>query len=181
MSTPAALPEAIVDRELEMARLRSLEELAAAGQRQVVFVTGGAGIGKTALVDAFANVAGSGPAIVVRGQCVEAIGRNEPYYPVMEALGQLCASPDGEHACRILARMAPQWLPASGREPDTVAAGASRSTEVRLPGELCGALEELAGEKPLIFVFEDLHWADESTLGLISALARRRTPAKLCW
>jgi predicted ATPase/DNA-binding winged helix-turn-helix (wHTH) protein len=176
---PAALPDPIVDREPEMERLRSLEELAAAGQRQVVFVTGGAGIGKTALVDAFASVAGLGAAIVVRGQCVEAIGRKEQYYPVMEALSQLCASPEGERACRILARMAPQWLPASGREPDGMAAGAPRSTEVRLPGELCGALEELASEKPLIFVFEDLHWADESTLGLISALARRRTPAKL--
>ncbi|HET6208634.1 MAG TPA: AAA family ATPase [Terracidiphilus sp.] len=176
---PAALPDPIVDREPEMERLLSLEELAAAGQRQVVFITGGAGIGKTALVDAFASVAGSGAAIVVRGQCVEAIGRKEQYYPVMEALSQLCASPEGERACRILARMAPQWLPASGREPDSMAAGAPRSTEVRLPGELCGALEELASDKPLIFVFEDLHWADESTLGLISALARRRTPAKL--
>jgi predicted ATPase/DNA-binding winged helix-turn-helix (wHTH) protein len=175
---PAALPDKIVDRVSEMGRLQSLEELADAGQRQVVFVTGGAGIGKTALVDAFANVAGSGPAIVVRGQCVEAIGRKEQYYPVMEALSQLCESPEGERACRILARMAPQWLPASVREPDGAGAGA-RSTEVRLPGELCGALEELAGERTLIFVFEDLHWADESTVGLISALARRRTPARL--
>ena len=47
-----------------------------------------------------------------------------------------------------------------------------------MPGELCAALEELAAEKPLILVFEDLHWADDSTLGVISALARRRTPAR---
>ena len=34
-------------------------------------------------------------------------------------------------------------------------------------------------ETPLILVFEDLHWADHSTLDLISALARRRAQAKL--
>jgi predicted ATPase/DNA-binding winged helix-turn-helix (wHTH) protein len=175
----AAIPAPIVDREDEMRRLHALAQFAAAGQRQVVFVTGGAGIGKTALVDAFLNDVAPGSVIVARGQCVEAIGEKEQYYPVMEALSQLCASPDGERACRILARMAPQWLPAMGRESEGGAAAASRPAAERLPGELCGALEEFTIDKPLIFVFEDLHWADESTRGLISALARRRTPAKL--
>jgi predicted ATPase len=46
-------------------------------------------------------------------------------------------------------------------------------------GDLCGALEELAAEKPLILIFEDLHWADDPTLNLISALARRRASAQL--
>src|SRR5215472_4805314 len=48
-----------------------------------------------------------------------------------------------------------------------------------VPPARCAALEELAAEKPLILVFEDLHWADDATLGVISALARRRTPARL--
>jgi predicted ATPase len=176
-ATPAEPPAAIVDREAEMRRLQGLVQLAAAGQRQVIFITGGAGIGKTALVDAFLNRAAAGPVIVARGQCVEAIGRKEQYYPVMEALSELCASPDGERACRVLARMAPQWLPAIGR--DSEGAVGTRPAADRLPGELCGALEEFAVDKAVIFVFEDLHWADESTLGLISALARRRTPARL--
>jgi predicted ATPase len=48
-----------------------------------------------------------------------------------------------------------------------------------MPGDLCGALEELAVERPLILIFEDLHWADDSTLHLISALARRRAQVRL--
>jgi predicted ATPase len=40
-------------------------------------------------------------------------------------------------------------------------------------------LEELAKERALVLVFEDLQWANDSTLAFISALARRRTPAKL--
>src|SRR5436305_8202425 len=45
--------------------------------------------------------------------------------------------------------------------------------------EFCEALEALTAKSPLIIILEDLHWADASTLDLISALARRREPAKL--
>jgi hypothetical protein len=45
--------------------------------------------------------------------------------------------------------------------------------------EICGALETLNVASPLLLVFEDLQWVDTSTLDLISALARRRAPAKL--
>ena len=106
---------------------------------------------------------------MARGQSVEALGRKEEYYPVMEALAHLCASPDGERACRVLARVAPGWLPA-GTSFQATPDSATGIRSVRMPGELCAALEELAAEKPLLLVFEDLHWADDSTLGVISAL-----------
>jgi predicted ATPase/DNA-binding winged helix-turn-helix (wHTH) protein len=168
----------IVGRDQELARLESQVELLASGQRQIVFVTGEAGIGKTALVDAFAaRLQGlTSSALVARGQCIEGFGRKEEYYPVMEALSQLCASPDGDRACRILARMSPTWLAALGRDGSSAN---PRPAMDRMPGDLCAALEELAAEKPLILIFEDLHWGDESTLHLISALARRRAPARL--
>jgi tetratricopeptide (TPR) repeat protein len=54
--------------------------------------------------------------------------------------------------------------------------GATRERMVR---EICEALEVLTAERPLVLVFEDLHWVDSSTLDLISALARRREAAKL--
>jgi predicted ATPase len=171
----------IVGREGELTRLKAQIELVSSGQRRAVFVTGEAGIGKTALVEAFCQqVTSSMPASVANGQCVEGFGRKEEYYPVMEALGQLCASPDGERACRILARMAPVWLAGLGREPVTVATTVERpAAQERMPGDLCGALEELAVERPLLLIFEDLHCADDATLHLISALARRRAQARL--
>ena len=184
-TTGTAVPDGkarkIVGREGELARLKAQVELVARGQRRTVFVTGETGIGKTALVDAFCQQVGSSlQASVARGQCVEGLGSKEEYYPVMEALGQLCASPDGERAYRILARMAPVWLAALGREPEISANAAARfAAQERMPGDLCGALEELAVERPLILIFEDLHWADDSTLHLISALARRRAKATL--
>jgi predicted ATPase len=169
----------IVGRAEELARLHAQFEIMQGGKRQVVFVCGEAGIGKTALVDAFClQLDTSLAATVACGQCVQGICGKEEYYPVIEALGQLCASPQGEAACRILSRMAPAWL-AHGRAPDMADAPAPPNSPQRLAGDLCAALEELAALKPLILVFEDLHWADDSTLNLISALARRHAPARL--
>jgi predicted ATPase len=76
--------------------------------------------------------------------------------------------------------MAPAWLTSLGRESntDTVANGRPPLHQ-RMPGDLCAALEELATEKPLVLIFEDLNWADDSTLHLISALARRRARTSL--
>src|SRR5688572_1754416 len=45
--------------------------------------------------------------------------------------------------------------------------------------EMAEVIEALTAETPLLLVLEDLHWSDYSTLDLISALARRRQPARL--
>jgi DNA-binding winged helix-turn-helix (wHTH) protein len=164
----------IVGRDEELNRLLDLMSRAAAGERQVVFVTGEVGIGKTALVDALCREPGSGWT-VARGQCVRGFGEKEEYYPVTEALGQLCTRGRDEGAGAVLARMAPAWLRAMGTMYDSAKPGSRE----RMPGDLCAALEQIAEGEPLLLVFEDLHWADEGTLQLIVALARRRAPAKL--
>ncbi|HEY1900920.1 MAG TPA: AAA family ATPase [Terracidiphilus sp.] len=176
----------VVGRDGELARLHAQVQQLASGQRAAVFVTGEAGIGKTALVDTFCRQLILSMAVsVARGQCVQGIGGKEEYYPVAEALSQLCTGPDGDAACRTLAKMAPAWLahgpgftPGQGLDATDTASGRPPAQERKL-GNLCGALEELAADKPLVLVFEDLHWADDSTLNLISALARRRARAKL--
>jgi predicted ATPase len=176
----AAAPVPILGRDAELELLNTLLRQLPSGRRQVVFVNGEAGIGKTALVDAFSRqLAASGAASVARGGCVQGVGGTEAYYPVMEALCQLCAGPEGKAVTQILARMAPAWL-AQGSDSEPAGSPKTRPTaQERSLVDLCGAFEELASEKPLILIFEDLHWADDSTLNLISALARRRTAAQL--
>ena len=175
----AAIPDGVVGREQELDRLKTLAQALACGHRQTVFITGATGIGKTALVEAACHqMVAMLSASVACGQCVDGLSKKEDYYAVMEILRQLCASPVGETATRILGSIAPAWLAALRQEPDAAAIDA-RSTHPKAPGDLCRALEELAKEKALVLVFEDLQWANDSTLDLISALARRRTPAKL--
>jgi tetratricopeptide (TPR) repeat protein len=45
--------------------------------------------------------------------------------------------------------------------------------------EICEALEALTAGGVFVLILEDLHWSDLSTLDVLSALARRRAPAKL--
>jgi len=177
--TQPASFDGVVGREQELIRLKTLAQALACGQRQTVFITGPMGIGKTSLVDAVCHqMVAMLSATVACGQCVEGLSKKEDYYAVMEILRQLCASAIDDTTSRILASIAPGWLAAIGLDTDSSNTGA-RSTHPKASGDLCRALEELAKEKALVLVFEDLQWANDSTLELISALARRRTPAKL--
>lgn len=171
----------LIGRDQELARLHRELEALKDGKRRILFLTGEAGIGKTALVDAFCRDVGSSDAVLVaRGQSVEGVGNKERYYPVMEALGHLCDAPGGDAACRTLARFAPAWLMRLDRQTEAVDwAVEPQSSHGRMPSDLCRALEELSSTKPLILAFEDLQWADSATIDLLSALARRRAPAKL--
>ena len=170
----------IVGRSTELARLT--ESFAALENgRQILFVTGEAGIGKTTLVEGFCDgIRSSEPVRLGRGQCIEGFGAREEYYPVIEALEQLCAGADGKVGRRVLARKAPAWLALVPPEPeDAELSSSSPNTAEQKLGDLCAAFEELAAERPLILFFEDLHWADSGTLNLLSALARRRARARL--
>ncbi len=150
--------------------------------RQVVFITGETGIGKTALIDLFCRqLCNEDQVHIARGQCVEGFAGKEAYYPVIEALGQLCSQNEGKKHVHVMQQKAPSWyaqlaaLPwrwLGGRRPMPVRGE-------RMLNEICDAIEAMSSEKTLVFVFEDLHWADLSTLDLISALARRRQAARL--
>ena len=174
----------LVGRDKEFAVLLDHLDALSAGVRRINFVTGEAGMGKTALVDAFCRRVGDSlPAHIARGQCIKGFGKKEEYYPLIEALGQLCASSEGAAACQVLARMAPAWLALTSEAGNPAGMASARTDQPamqeRMPGELCAALEELCAAKPLILVLEDLQWADESTLHVLSALARRRSRSKL--
>jgi predicted ATPase len=175
----------LVGRARELAELRTCLAKALRGQRQIVFVTGEPGIGKTALVDEFQRqAAAEQPSLrIARGQCVEGYGGTEAYYPMLEALGQLCRGPEGQLVVEILAVYAPTWLvklPSLVNREQRHAlqqeiVGATRDRMLR---EIRDAMDRLSLEVPLLWVFEDMQWVDPSMADLISALARQRTTAK---
>ena len=176
----------LVGRDLACSALRSCLRRALRGQRQIVFITGDAGIGKTALVGEFQRQAAfEEPSLrIARGQCVEGYGGAEPYYPMLDALGQLCRGSERSRIVEILAAKAPTWLvqfPAllKREHRQTLQQEIIGATRDRMLREIQEALDALASEVPLLLVLEDLQWADPSTVDLISALARRQTAAKL--
>jgi predicted ATPase/DNA-binding winged helix-turn-helix (wHTH) protein len=184
---PASGPVAVelVGREAELAQLGAWVAQARQGARQVVWVCGESGIGKTALVDALlARVAAEGSCGVVHGQCVAHYGPGEAYLPVLDALEQGCQGPQGEPLVRLLRHYAPTWLaqmpavaPAAEREVlQGVLQGATPAHMLR---EFAGLVEAWSAEHPVVLVLEDLHWSDYATVDLLAYLARRRAPARL--
>jgi predicted ATPase len=159
---------------------------ASAGKPQVVFITGEAGIGKTALAEEFQRqVTAARPAMrLAHGQCVEGFGSKEPFYPVLQAVGQLCRGPAGAAVVDTLASHAPTWLvqfPAllTREHRETLKQEILGATRERMLREICEALETIAASVPLLLILEDLHWADSSTLDLVSALARHPMAARI--
>jgi DNA-binding winged helix-turn-helix (wHTH) protein len=171
-------------REEDLARLRRCLEKALRGERQIVFVGGEPGIGKTALVDAFLEHTTTDPAIWhARGQCVEHYGASEPYLPILDAITRLCRDPGHARFVSLLRQLAPTWvaqLPALRQAADGKAKRELReATPARMLREIAEALDALTAKTPLVLVLEDLHWSDFSTADLISTLGRRQEPARL--
>jgi len=157
----------LVGRDAELAFLHTQLDRARKAERPTIFLTGEAGIGKTALMDTFCNEVcdGKPPVRIARGQSIEGFSGKETLYPVREALNGLCSEEDAK-ARAVLSSAAPGWF-------------THNSSAMPSLGEICEGLESLSQSEPLLLVFEDIHWADTTTLDLIAALARRRTRAKI--
>jgi tetratricopeptide (TPR) repeat protein len=175
----------MVAREAELAQLSQRWEQARQGRRQVVFITGEAGIGKTTLVDAFvAQVAATDTVSISRGHCIEHYGTGEAYLPLLEVLSYLGRGPEGAQLCALLRQQAPSWLlqlPAlvSDAEVAALQRRASGATRERMLRELAEAIEALTAARFLVLVLEDLHWSDRSTLDWLAYITRRRQAARL--
>ncbi|HJY30357.1 MAG TPA: AAA family ATPase [Pyrinomonadaceae bacterium] len=173
----------VVGRDRALTLMQGWLQKVFGGERQVVFVSGEAGIGKTALLDTFVQtIAANGSTRIATGQCLEQYGTSEAYLPVLGAVGRLCR--EEPQALDILRDHAPMWLlqmpslvSASEREMlNRTVSGATRERMLREMGEALAALSE---EQPLVLVLEDLHWSDYPTLDLISYVARQRQRAHL--
>ena len=177
----AAVP-LMTGRSATLSRLRAAWDRACTGQRQLCWLAGEAGIGKTTLVDNFAASLGS--VAFAQGHCVEQHGTGEPYLPVLEALATLTR--DDPTLVALLRNVAPTWLLqlpwlCSEAEREGLRrelAGTSQDRMLREFGEL---LDRYTQDRPLLLVTEDLHWSDHATVSLINHVARRRGTAHWMW
>ncbi len=144
----------LIGRAAEVAALGAALADARCGQGRLVLVEGDAGIGKTRLVEEFtANVDG---VRVLAGGGIP-LASDTPYALVLGIL-------------QALARLHPPA--AGGLLPQDAPVRADPFGRTRLLAAAADAVRVVAAETPLVLVVEDLHWADASTRGLVSFLAR---------
>jgi tetratricopeptide (TPR) repeat protein len=142
-----------VGRQRELALLQEAWARVQAGECELVTVVGEAGVGKSRLVaEALASV----DATVVRGRCLP-YGEGITYWPVVEVLKQLDVSPPDEAAARAIRALLGQTETPSS--PEEIA-WAFRKT-----------LEHVAARQPLIVVFDDIQWGEETFRDLVEHVA----------
>lgn len=178
MSSSLSSP-VFVGRGDELGRLLAAWEGAEHGEPATILVGGEAGVGKSRLLAELAHrVCDSGGRWMIGG-CPSQGGASLPFAPLVAALRGLFRAADVAEVDRAigparteLARLLPE-LGAPGDEPlmaDVLTTSSGRLFEVVL-----SVLHRLAGQCPLAFMLEDLHWADPSTLALVDLLARNLT------
>jgi serine/threonine protein kinase/tetratricopeptide (TPR) repeat protein len=179
---PEALqrPEAsafTVGREMQLARLNELYARVRAGKSTIVGISGEPGIGKSTLLESFMadlQSAGERPT-VVRVRCSENLAGSEAYLPVLEALDSLRSR--GHSSLDSLMRsVAPTWhaqLTASTAAVDDGGGAAAAASQERMKRELRAFLLDASRRAPLVWLIEDLHWADVSTIDILNYVAGR--------
>src|ERR1022692_4057135 len=163
----------LIGRERELGRLVALLDQAAAGEPVVALVSGDAGIGKTRLIAELAAQAAKREFTVLSGRCAE-LGDSVPYLPLADALRDATTGPSADGALLdalgsrpVLSRLPP------GRGRSGQAGGAVPGmAQQQLFGAVLGMLAEIAADRPVLLIIEDMHWADRSTRDLLTFLSR---------
>ncbi len=166
----------MVGRERELALLRSAFQRTVSDQAcQLFTVLGVGGVGKSRLMAAFVDELGD-RAIVLRGRCLP-YGEGITFYPLAEALIEIADlhEADAPEAARAkLAALAGSGGNA-GRIAELVGHAIGIAGSETAPEETFWAfrtlLENLAGDRPLVFAIDDLQWAEPKFLELIEHVA----------
>jgi DNA-binding CsgD family transcriptional regulator/tetratricopeptide (TPR) repeat protein len=163
----------MVGREAPLRGLREAYAAAREGDGRLVVVGGEAGAGKTRLVTEFLE--GTPAATQLVGGCLELGQAVMPLAPVAAILRQLARDLGEDRAEALLGPELVGFLP--GRPQVTL--DPHWTGQGGMFEAFRAVLEQLAGEAPVILVIEDLHWADRSTLDLVTWLARNLAGARI--
>ncbi len=182
-ATPPSRPS-LAGRVQELARLQELVERARDGAGGLAIVVGDPGIGKSRLAAELAVAAHAGDANVLWGRChQEALVPYEPFVEVLRQYAAGCSA--AELTALTLAAggefltLAPDLARRLDAVPVTPAVWDPQARRHRLFESVCELLVIAGAARPLVVVFEDLHWADSSTTLLLTHLADHARAARL--
>ncbi len=182
-TTVQSLP--FVGRQAERKLLEALCFEANSGTRQAVFVSGEAGCGKSRLVAQFcAELQESVSPVFLRAECVQLQAPSESFLPIVDAFRFALRAPIHGNLREFLRTYAPAWSIrlSTASSPQDRGSIERRSIGVgmeRMRRELMSVLEALAARQLVVFVIEDVHWADPETLEFIRYFAAQHVPARI--
>ena len=174
----SATPERIfVGRASELRELRNLAERLRSGKGSLALVGGEPGVGKTRLCEEILAFARTEGFLTLEGHCYEMEGA-QPYLPWIEGLEQASRTIPREEFREALGDSASEiakLMPGLRQIFDDI------GPPIELPPEqqrryLFNNFQEFvtrsSRERPVVWLLDDLHWADESSLHLLQHLAQ---------
>ncbi len=174
-----------VGRSSELKELRGIFK-ASGESGQAVILVGPPGMGKSRMVTRLMSRSSTRHAMTAYGRCREQ-GGMVPFAPFREALGQL-ATRLAEQPASVLVgvrealrheAVAAADLVPELRELVTSISGPPPAEHPPLPQALAALLRAVAASSPVILVIEDLHWADDAVLDLVTTLGLAPPPGLL--
>src|SRR5262249_22094155 len=183
-----------VGRQTELAVLATALAQAEAGHGQVVAGVGGAGVGKSRLLDECVQAAQTQGWLVLDSAAV-AYGQAIPYFPVLDLLRRYCRLEERDDARTMQAKVTEQVLRLDTALQDAIPAllalldalpAASPFWQLEAPQRRQHTLLALkrvllreSQVQPLLLVCEDLHWLDTETQALLDSLSESLSTARL--
>ena len=175
---------AVVGRVNEMEKLaKAADRVASGGGREVIVVSGEAGLGKTTVVAESARAAFDAGACVLFGHCEEDLAT--PYQLFAEALSHwVTHAPESELRSYVnshgseLSRLVPSL---AARIPDLAPSRATDADTERflLFAAVVGFFATLSERQPIVLVLDDLQWADKASLLLLRHLVASEVEMRL--
>jgi len=177
----AEVEPTMVGRTDQEARMGSVFEAVAQGHARLLCVTGEPGIGKSTLTQDFLGrlrIEGE-PCLIARGRCSERLAGTDAYLPLLEVLESLLRSSNGDRVAETMKQLAPTWyfrivpLSADDSSDSRWRDDARAASQERMKRELFTFIQELSRRSPIILFFDDVHWADASTVDLFAYMGAR--------
>ena len=168
-----------VGREAERAELRRLVAQVKAGTGALVMIGGEPGVGKTRLAEELAIRCARDGFATFTGHCYEMAGA-QPYVPIVECYEQALAEAPSPQAFRTflgdeapeIARLVPKLRQLCPDIPPPLELPPEQERRYLFNG-IWEVMARTARAQPVLFVLDDIHWADEPTMLLIQHLAER--------
>ncbi|MCI0695274.1 protein kinase [candidate division KSB1 bacterium] len=188
----------LVGRAKEIGMLQERWEQVLEGNGQVVLLNGEAGIGKSRLVQELkAHVAANPQAWLTECYC-SPYHQSSALYPLIELLERVVLQFEAEEAASMKLRKIEGFLVQYGLAlPETTPLFATllsvplsenysplnlspQQKKQKTLEALLSVLLTRASQQPLLFVLEDVHWVDPSTLELLNLIIAQAPTTKLC-
>jgi DNA-binding CsgD family transcriptional regulator len=173
----------LIGRTAELAAFHLLLEQAKSGSGHVALLGGEAGVGKSRLVAEVKTSAAGQGFLLLQGNCFQA-DRAFPYAPFLDLLrssfsgsSRLPSHRDLLPLAQELSQSLPDVTPLIPERPPLLLSSSldPQQEQRRLFAQLLHFFTEQATRQPLLFILEDLHWSDETSLELLLYLARSCT------